>query len=205
MASIDPFGRTDKLDDGMLEALVVRFEARGKHPVFSKMLREYLHAMNIAATAEVLDLGCGTGLAARAIAHQMGFSGRITGIDLSPYLVAVAQRLAGEENVAERLDFRAGDVHALDFADSTFDALVAHTLLSHVENPLSVLMEAARVVKRGGAIGIFEGDYASLTFDHADALKGKAYDEAVISALVSASRWLPALRAAPGPGRGHTG
>jgi hypothetical protein len=38
MASIDPFGRTDKLDDSMLAALVTRFEARGKNPRVAKML-----------------------------------------------------------------------------------------------------------------------------------------------------------------------
>ena len=201
MASVDPFGRTDKLDDAMLEALVVRFEARGRHPVFSRMLNEYLDAMHIAGTGTVLDLGCGTGLAARAIAHRTGFSGRVSGVDISPYLVAAAKRLAGEEGVADRLDFRTGDVRRLDFPDGGFDALVAHTLLSHVEDPLAVLMEAARVVRPGGMVGIFDGDYASLTFDHADPLKGKAYDEALIGALVTnprVMRQLPRLLRAAG-------
>ena len=66
MTSIDPFGRTDKLDDNMLAALVTRFEARGKNPQFSKMLSDYLDAMSIPPAARVLDMGCGTGLAACA-------------------------------------------------------------------------------------------------------------------------------------------
>lgn len=199
--AIDPFGRTDKLDDGTLEALVLRFEARGKHPQFSKMLREYLDAMDIAATARVLDIGCGTGLAARTIARGTGFGGTITGVDLSSYLVAAAKRLAGEEGIAERLEFRTGDVRNLEFPDNSFDAVVAHTLLSHVDDPLSVLKEAARVVKPGGTLGIFDGDYASLTFGHADPDKGKAYDEALISALVTnprVMRQLPRLMRAAG-------
>ena len=57
MSRIDPFGRTDRLDQGMLEALVVRFEARGKHPLFSKMLQDYLDAMQIDETRTVLDMG----------------------------------------------------------------------------------------------------------------------------------------------------
>jgi ubiquinone/menaquinone biosynthesis C-methylase UbiE len=165
------------------------------------MLRDYLDAMHIASTAMVLDMGCGTGLAARAIAHRAGFSGRITGIDLSPYLVAAAKRLATEEGLAAHLAFQAGDVRRLDFADETFDALVAHTLLSHVDDPLSVLQEAARLVKRGGMIGIFDGDYASLTFDQADPVKAKADDEALISALVTnprVMRQLPRLLRAAG-------
>lgn len=201
MPSIDPFGRTDKLEEGVLAALVTRFEARGRNPLFSKMLGDYLDAMGIARTATVLDMGCGTGLAARAIARGAGFAGHVTGIDLSPYLVAAAQRLASEEGLAERLDFRVGDAGRLDFADGTFDALVAHTLLSHVEDPFAVLKGAARLVKHGGMIGIFDGDYASLTFDLADPVRGKAHDEALVSALVThprVMRQLPRLLRAAG-------
>ncbi len=188
MASIDPFGRTDQLDDNMLAALVARFEARGKNPRFAGMLDDYLDAMSIEGTARVLDIGCGTGLAARAVARREGFSGQVTGVDLSPYLVASAKRLAGEERLADHLEFLAGDVRRLNLADGSFDAVVGHTLLSHVEDPLAVLEEAARVVRPGGMIGVFDGDYASLTFDHPDPVKGKAYDEALITALVTNPR-----------------
>jgi ubiquinone/menaquinone biosynthesis C-methylase UbiE len=201
MASIDPFGRTDKLDDNMLAALVTRFEARGKNPRFAKMLGDYLDAMSIDRTARVLDMGCGTGLAARAIARREAFAGHITGVDLSPYLVAAAKRLASEERLAGHLEFLAGDVRTLNFADGSFDAVIGHTLLSHVEDPLAVLKEAARVVRPGGMIGVFDGDYASLTFDHPDPVKGKAYDEALIGALVTnprVMRQLPRLLQAAG-------
>ena len=201
MAVIDPFGRTDKLDENMLAALVTRFEARGKNPRFAKMLADYLDTMSIDRSARVLDMGCGTGLAARAIARRGNFSGHITGVDLSPYLAAAAKRLAGEERLAGHLEFLAGDVRTLNFADGSFDAVVAHTLLSHVEDPLAVLKEAARVVRPGGMIGVFDGDYASLTFDHPDPAKGKAYDEALIAALVTnprVMRQLPRLLRAAG-------
>ena len=194
MASIDPFGRTDKLDDNMLAALVTRFEARGKNARFAKMLGDYLDAMSIDRTARVLDMGCGTGLAARAVARREDFSGHVTGIDLSPYLVAAAGRLATEEKLAEHLEFLAGDVRTLNFVDGSFDAVIAHTLLSHVEDPLAVLKEAARVVRPGGMVGVFDGDYASLTFDHADPVKGKAYDEALISALSTNPRVMAEFR-----------
>jgi hypothetical protein len=39
MSSIDPFGKTDRLDEATQEALVTRFEARGQHSLFSSMLR----------------------------------------------------------------------------------------------------------------------------------------------------------------------
>ncbi len=201
MKTVDPFGRTDTLDAGMLEALVERFEARVRHPLFFKMLEEYLDAMPIDGAGMVLDMGCGTGLAARAIVHRPGFSGKVTGVDLSPYLVAASERLAGEEGIAEHTEFQTGDAQRLDFADGTFDVVIAHTLLSHVDDASAVVKEAARVLKAGGMVGIFDGDYASLTFDHADPVQGKSYDEALISALVTnprVMRQMPRLLRAAG-------
>jgi hypothetical protein len=60
---------------------------------------------------------------------------RVTGIEQSPSLVEVAQRLADEEGVGERTEFRVGDAHALDVADESIDAVVAHTTMSHVTDP----------------------------------------------------------------------
>jgi len=73
MKPIDPYATTDQLDDSLLQVIVTRLEARGKHPLFAKMLQDYLDAMQIDETQAVLDIGCGTGVAARAIAHRRGF------------------------------------------------------------------------------------------------------------------------------------
>ncbi len=188
MSNIDPFGRTDSLDEGTLLALVARFEARGQHLLFSSMLNNYLDAMCIDDARLVLDAGCGTGLAARTNARRPRFSGRVSAIDLSPYLVEAAKRLAAEEGVAERIDFGVENMQSLAIADETFDAVVAHTLLSHIDDPLAVLKEIARILRIGGTVAIFDGDYASLTFHHPDPIMAKANDEAVIRAVVANPR-----------------
>ena len=188
MTSSDPYAVTDSLDDALLQVIVTRLETRGRHPAFEKMLMDYLNAMSIDAAKTVLDMGCGTGVAARTIARRRDFSGRVLGIDLSPTLAQTAARLAADEGLRDRVEFRAGDSRRLDLGEGVFDAVVAHTLLSHVDDPLAVLREAARLVRSGGIIGIFDGDYASMTFGHADAAKGKAYDEAIIGGVVTSPR-----------------
>src|SRR5687767_8769875 len=188
MSTMDVYGMTDKLDTTLLEVIVNRLEARGSHPFFIKMLQEYLQAMDIDEAKTVLDMGCGTGVAARMIALRAGFSGRVTGMDLSPYLIEAATRLAQKAGVASQIEFRTGDSHSLDLPDNAFDAVVAHTLVSHVSNPLAVVKEAARVVKPDGMVGIFDGDYASLTFDQENPTKGKADDEAILKAIVTNPR-----------------
>jgi SAM-dependent methyltransferase len=81
-----------------------------------------------------------------------------------------------------------GDAHALDFPAASFDAAVAHPLVSHVRDPLAVLTEAARVTRPGGTVAIFDGDYASLTFGCADARLGMAMEQALQSLIMSSPR-----------------
>jgi ubiquinone/menaquinone biosynthesis C-methylase UbiE len=186
--TIDPYHITDQLEDAMLDVIVTRLEERGKHPFFEKMMHEYLEAMNIDSKDSVLDMGCGTGVAARAIARREGFSGSVVGIDLSSYLAQAAEGFASEEGLSDRTSFQVGDTRSLDIPDDRFDAIVAHTLVSHVDKPIKVVEEARRVVKPGGMVGIFDGDYASITFAQSDEEKGRQDDEALINAMITSPR-----------------
>jgi ubiquinone/menaquinone biosynthesis C-methylase UbiE len=189
MGTVDVYRITDKLDDSTLDAVAMRLEARGKHPRFIEMMNEYLTVMRIDSAASVLDLGCGTGVVSRAIARRKGFAGRVTGIDRSPYLTMAATRFAAAEGIGKVVEFRTGDSQSLNLPGSAFDAVVAHTLISHVEDPRAALKEIARIVKPGGMVGIFDGDYASLTYGGAeDPAKAKAMDEAIINAMVTNPR-----------------
>jgi ubiquinone/menaquinone biosynthesis C-methylase UbiE len=188
MGTSDLFQMTDRLEDAVLDVMVSRLEVRGRHRFFQRVLREYLDAMDIDSAGSVLDMGCGTGVATRAIARRDRFSGRVTGIDLSPYLVKAAGRLADEEGLGHLVEFYPGDTRNLDIPANRFDAVVAHTLVSHVDEPLAIVEEAARVVKPGGMIGIFDGDYATLTFALDDPAQGRCYDEAMIKAIVTSPR-----------------
>lgn len=75
MKTIDLYRITDELDDETLDVMVLRLESRGEHPRFAAMMNEYLDAMEIDSAESVLDLGCGTGVAARAIAPGRSFRG----------------------------------------------------------------------------------------------------------------------------------
>lgn len=181
----DVYGITDTLDDATSQALVDRLEARAKHPKFIAILNQYLEAMRIDAAQRVLDVGCGAGVVARTIARRPGFLGTVSAIDLSAYLVRAGEQFAQGEGVSDRIDFLVGDTEQLQLADASFDAAVAHTLLSHVEHPLAVLRELHRVVKPGALIGIFDGDYASITFGHEDPAANARYDRIVQNAVIT--------------------
>ena len=175
-------------DAATLERFIERLEFRAKDPTFTAYREAYLELVDLPGTAAVLDLGCGTGVVTRAIAARDGFAGTVTGIDQSPEFIAAAARLAADDGFGDRVEFVVGDAHALDFQSATFDAAVAHTLVSHVRDPLEVLAEAARVIRPGGCVAVFDGDYASLTFGCDDPELGQAMERAVQSIIMSSPR-----------------
>ncbi|THK34206.1 methyltransferase domain-containing protein [Ensifer sp. MPMI2T] len=91
-------------------------EVSGHHPYFAQPLSDYLDRMEIDRWSTMLDLGCGTGIAALAIAARPGFEGTVLGIDRSDYLVKAARRFADSEKLSGRVRFECGYSHALGLA-----------------------------------------------------------------------------------------
>jgi SAM-dependent methyltransferase len=160
----DVYARTFDADAESLAAIAERLEARGKHAFFAEVIGQYTDALRLSRDEAILELGCGTGVIARALARRSDVKGRITAIDISPYLVELGARLASEEGVADRIDFLVGDAHSIVETKGRFDVVIMHTLLSHVVDPATVLREAQRLLRPGGRVVIFDGDFDSLTF-----------------------------------------
>lgn len=97
------------------------------------------------AGERVLDIGTGTGLAARRAAAP---GAHVTGIDLGPELIETARRLA------PGLDFRVGDAEQLSFGDAAFDAALSTFGIMFVGRPEAAAGELARVVRKGGRVAL---------------------------------------------------
>ena len=103
--------------------------------------------------------------------------------------------------MAGQTTFRAGDSHSLDLESASFDAVVAHTLFSHLTDPATVLAEVKRLLRPDGRVTVFDGDYASQTFELADAEKSAEFDARFIAAVVAqprVMRQMPRLAKAAG-------
>jgi demethylmenaquinone methyltransferase/2-methoxy-6-polyprenyl-1,4-benzoquinol methylase len=96
----------------------------------------------------VLDVATGTGLVAAELLGQ-GF--RVTGVDLSPEMLAVAQRRFGDE-----VELIHASVEALPLASASFDHLTSAYPLRYVADPEATLAEFARVVRPGGFVASLE-------------------------------------------------
>jgi ubiquinone/menaquinone biosynthesis C-methylase UbiE len=89
---------------------------------------------------QILDVGTGTGRAALLLARA---GARVTGVDASEQMLAVARERAAAEGLA--ITFAAGDAHALDFPDRAFEVAVSLRLLMHSPRWRESLAELCRV------------------------------------------------------------
>lgn len=187
--SSDVYGRTFQMDDKTLGVMAARLEARGKHPFFLRAIGDYMAELALAGAESVLDLGCGTGVAARAVARRPEVRGPVIAVDISAHLVEAGRRLAEEEGLDGRIDFQVGDAHSLRLPQGGFDAVLMHTLISHVADPAAVLAEGRRLLRPGtGRLVVFDGDYASLTLATDAPDGGEATDRAVQQGIIAQPR-----------------
>jgi ubiquinone/menaquinone biosynthesis C-methylase UbiE len=165
----DVYRLLNDLDDATVERIAMRLETLGTDPTHAAFLDAYLSNLPLASAQRVLALGCGTGIEVRALKRRPDFRGQVIGIDHSSKMIELARRLTVAEGLDSGVRYQTGDAQVVDYPDDTFDVVLAHKVLSHVADPLAALKETRRVIKPGGMLAVFDGDYASLTFAHPDA------------------------------------
>jgi ubiquinone/menaquinone biosynthesis C-methylase UbiE len=165
----DPYASIAEADTALQARLAEVLELRAAEPEQRAMLSAYLADMSLPKSATALEVGCGTGAVSRFLA-EIPEVGEVIGIDPSPIFVDKARELA---QGISHLSFEPGDARALRFPDAAFDLVLFHTVLCHVPQPERALREARRVLRPGGWLAIFDGDYptASVALDALDPLQ----------------------------------
>jgi SAM-dependent methyltransferase len=109
-------------------------------------LARYWWVSGLAEGRRVLDAGCGVGYGSAMLAAA-GAAG-VVGMDIAADAVAAAAEANPE------LEFVAGDVHALPFADASFDLVVCFEVIEHVTEQDAVIAELARVLAPEGVLAV---------------------------------------------------
>jgi len=119
------------------------------------VIRSAIRALQFAPGSHGLDVGCGIGNITTMLARSVGLNGHVTGVDISPDMVADAQHLTQNAGLNNLLTFRQGDMWGLPFDDDTFDWVWSADCVGYAPlNPLPLIEELVRVTKPGGKIAI---------------------------------------------------
>ena len=146
------------------------------------------------ADQHVLEIGCGRGVGIE-ILLSLGAM-HVTGFDLDPKMVALAQKRVAK--YGDRVRVFVGNAEAIDAADSSFDAVVDYGIIHHIPNWPQALREIARVLKPNG-IFYFEDLLKGLVsawlvrdlFDHPQATQfyGREFRAGLEAAGLRAQKW----------------
>ena len=115
-----------------------------------------LNSGAIKPDSRILDIGCGPGSITADFAASAP-QGHITGIDSEPFVLDTARGIASQRGLTN-IEFKVGDIRALDFPNASFDIVHVHQVLGHVGDPVGALREMRRVTRPGGIVAAREGD-----------------------------------------------
>lgn len=107
----------------------------------------------LAAGERVLDLGSGAGTDSLVAAQMVGDSGRVTGIDMTPEMLAKA-RAAAAEMGATNVEFLEADAERLPFPDASFDVVISNGVIDLIPDKDAVFGELSRVLVPAGRLQI---------------------------------------------------
>ena len=181
----DLYATITEVDREVQERLAAILEIRAAESRQREMLETYLNWIAFPEGARVLDVGCGTGAIARVLARWPNVA-EVVGVDPSPVFLERARLSAADDH---QVSFHEGDARSLSFADRSFDVAIVHTCLTHVPGSDSAMAELFRVLRPGGWLAVFDGDYATTSAATGDFDPVQCCVDAAMGALVH-DRWL---------------
>lgn len=145
----------------ILEIIANSMNIRAAEPAMQAICARYMGAVRLPEKARVLEVGCGNGAATNLLMTHLD-PWELVGVDPAQGFIEMAQTAFLDES---RASFHVGDAVDTGEPAASFDLVVAHTVYSHLPDPVGALTEAYRVLKAGGQLVVFDGDYATITVE----------------------------------------
>lgn len=135
------------LDDGGDVAWYDEHAARRFQRVYENVCQQVIDDYGI-VEGVALDIGCGPGQMTLALAEMTDVE--VTGVDIEPEAIMIAQRHAAEAGLSSRLHFVCADAHSLPFPDNYAELIISRGTLPFLRDQVLAIQEVYRVLKPGG-------------------------------------------------------
>jgi SAM-dependent methyltransferase len=189
--------RLDMIDTASAHACAAFLDLASSLPEVKKWKRYSLDLLAVREGDHALDIGCGTGDDAIALARDVGSTGRVVGVDLSETMVAMAAERAECHGLP--VTFCCADIHDLPFENGSFQATRIDRVLHFLPDPALALEQAVRVTAPGGRIALTEPDWGHFTITGGNAnISDRVASAAAQDARARIGRYLPYLLMAAG-------
>lgn len=119
-----------------------------------KATAEFARRVGIEPGSYVLDAGCGLGGPARYLAETFGC--HVTGVDLTPNYVAVANFLTARAGMQDRVTCQLGDLTFLTLDDMTFDLVWTQHVAMNIRNRHALYLSLRNVTKPNGRLAFYD-------------------------------------------------
>ncbi|SER70966.1 arsenite methyltransferase [Natrinema salaciae] len=134
----------------------------------------------------VLDLGSGAGFDCFLAAREVGPTGRVIGVDMTPEMVERARENV-DANDATTVEFRLGEIEHLPVADESVDVILSNCVINLSADKSQVFREAFRVLRPGGRLAVSDVVLS------ADLPADRRADPASVAACIGGAAPVPAL------------
>jgi ubiquinone/menaquinone biosynthesis C-methylase UbiE len=114
---------------------------------FHRERRHSIGLLRLQPGERLLVIGCGTGADLAYVPADV----EVLAVDITPAMLRQA-----EAHARPGIEFRVMDGMALELPDGSFDAAILHMVLEVIPNPVRCLREAARVLRPGGRLAVFD-------------------------------------------------